>query len=158
MLPYPVLTFCLLIMWLLLNGFSFGQFVLGSFVAVFASWGLTYLRPERPKLRKWYLLPKLFAIVFYDIVVANIDVALVVLRGGRRLHKPGFVIVPLELRDHTAIALLAVVLTSTPGSAWLEYDSGQNSVLIHVLDLKDEQQWITTIKTRYERLLMEIFA
>lgn len=54
--------------------------------------------------------------------------------------------------------MLAVILTSTPGSAWLEYDSNDNSVLLHVLDIKDESIWRDTIKNRYEKLLLEIFA
>jgi len=29
---------------------------------------------------------------------------------------------------------------------------------IHVLDLVDETEWVRTIKGRYERLLLEIFA
>ena len=64
---------------------------------------------------------------------------------------------PLELRDRSALAILACIITATPGSAWLEYDAARGTVLIHVLDLIDEQQWIDTIKHRYERLLLEIF-
>jgi multicomponent K+:H+ antiporter subunit E len=30
-------------------------------------------------------------------------------------------------------------------------------LIIHVLDLVDESDWIRTIKTRYEKLLLEIF-
>ncbi len=56
-----------------------------------------------------------------------------------------------------ALAVLAVVVTSTPGTAWLEYNSLNRTVLIHVLDLVDEAEWQTLIKGRYEALLMEIF-
>ena len=56
------------------------------------------------------------------------------------------------------LAILAVIVTSTPGSAWLEYDSSRNSVFIHVLDLVDEDQWRDLLKARYEKLLLEIFA
>jgi multicomponent K+:H+ antiporter subunit E len=62
------------------------------------------------------------------------------------------------MRSPFALAVLAVILTSTPGSAWLEYDSNENSVLLHVLDLQNETVWRDTIKNRYEKLLMEIFA
>jgi multicomponent K+:H+ antiporter subunit E len=31
-------------------------------------------------------------------------------------------------------------------------------MLIHVLDLGDEDAWITLLRDRYETLLMEIFA
>ena len=68
MLPYPVLSLSLLVMWLLLNGFTVGHLILGIFVAVFASWAMASLRPQKPRLVKWYLLPKLFLVVLYDIL------------------------------------------------------------------------------------------
>lgn len=158
MLPYPILAFCLLLMWLLLNGFSWGHLVLGTLVAIFASWALASLRPDKPKLRKWWLVPKLFGVVFVDILRSNLAVAALILKGKRRPHTSGFLLLPLEIRDSTALALMAIILTSTPGSAWLEYDSRDGTVLLHVLDLIDEEQWIATIKHRYEALLLEIFA
>ena len=158
MFPYPLLTLFLLLMWLLLNGFTLGHLLLGTIVATVASWAMASLRPDKPKLKKWYLLPKLLFIVLYDIARSNIAVALVILRGRAPGHSTGFISVPLEIHDRTALAILAIVLTSTPGSAWLEYDSHDRTVLLHVLDLIDEAQWVDLIKNRYEKLLMEIFA
>jgi multicomponent K+:H+ antiporter subunit E len=157
MLPYPLLSLSLLLMWLALSGFTPGQAILGSIVAVLASWGLAALRPAKPRIRKWYLLPKLVGIVLYDILRSNIAVASILVTGGRRGRTSGFMSVPIELEDPTALAVLAVVVTSTPGTAWLEYNSLNRTVLIHVLDLVDEEEWRVLIKTRYEALLMEIF-
>jgi multicomponent K+:H+ antiporter subunit E len=153
-----VLTVSLILMWMLLSGFTPGQFILGTLVAVFASWAMASLRPDKPKLGKWYLLPKLFFIVLYDIVKSNIAVARIILRSGKPTHSPGFLTVQLDIESDTAIAVLAIVLTSTPGSAWMEYDSNDRTVLLHVLDLDNEHVWRDTIKNRYEKLLMEIFA
>lgn len=158
MLPYPILTVSLILMWLLLSGFTLGQLVMGSLVAVFASWAMASLRPDKPKLKKWWLLPKLFFIVLFDIILSNIAVAMLIIRGRKKGRKAGFLTIPLELKDRTALALLAAILTSTPGSVWLEYDSYDGSILMHVLDLEEEEQWVATIKNRYEKLLMEIFA
>lgn len=158
MFPYPVLTLFLVVMWLLLNGFTLGHFILGLIVATFASWGMASLRPDRPKLKKWHLLFKLLFIALYDIIRSNIGVASVILRGRSEGHTSCFITVPLELEDRTALAFLAVILTSTPGSAWLEYNSNDRTVLLHVLDVIDEAAWVNTIKNRYEKLLMEIFA
>ena len=157
MLPYPLLAISLVITWLLLNGWSIGHLILGSIVGVFASWGMATLRPDKPRLRKWYLLPKLFGIVMIDIIRSNIGVAKVVLKGRDKGHYSGFINISLDLEDPTALAILAVIITGTPGSAWLEYDSRQKSVLIHVLDLIDEDAWRALIKNRYEKLLLEIF-
>ncbi|SCB19892.1 Na+/H+ antiporter subunit E [Rhizobium hainanense] len=158
MLPYPLLALSLILMWLLLNGFTLGQLILGIIVAVFASWGMASLRPEKPRLRKWYLLPKLFFRVVFDVLKSNVQVAWIILRGRSRKTTPGFVVLELKVRDQIPLALLAVILTSTPGSAWLEYDSNDNTVLLHVLDLENEAQWRRTVTDRYESLLMEIFA
>ena len=59
--------------------------------------------------------------------------------------------------DEGAIAVLACIVTATPGTSWARYDAAANVVTIHVLDLIDEQAWIRQFKERYERLLLEIF-
>ena len=157
MLPYPVLTLLLILMWLLLNGFTAGHLLLGTLVAVFASWAMAALRPRKPKLAKWYLFPKLLLLLFGDILVSNLTVAWQILTKPRSRFHSQFITIPLELQDRTALSLLAIVVTSTPGSAWLEYNSNDKTVLVHVLDLKDEAAWTENLKSRYEKLLMEIF-
>ena len=157
MLPYPLLSASLVLMWLALNGFTLGHLLLGCIVSVFASWGMAALRPAEPHFGKWYLLPKLFAVVLYDIVLSNIAVVWLIVTGGRRERRSDFVTVPLDLENPIGLAVLAVVVTSTPGTAWLEYNSVRRTVLIHVLDLVDEAEWQRLIKGRYEALLMEIF-
>lgn len=158
LLPYPLLTASLLAMWLLLNGLSLGQIVLGATIAVGASNVTAALQPAKPRLKRWDLLAKLLMIVVADIWRSNIAVTRLILRGNQSRRVSGFVIVPLELRDPTGLAILACIVTSTPGTAWVEYDSTSNKLLLHVLDLVDEAHWIDLIKNRYERLLLEILA
>lgn len=158
MFPYPILTLSLLAMWLLLNDMTLGHLLLGSIIAVFASWAMAALQPEKPKLGKWYLLPKLIGLVMLDIIRSNLAVSWVILRGRARGHHSSFITLSVELEEPVALAILAVIITSTPGSAWLEYDSRQRTVLIHVLDLIDEDEWRDLLKTRYETLLLEIFS
>lgn len=154
-LPYPVLTAALTVVWMLLNSFSLGHLLLGAVVAVGASRAMTALEPSKPRLRRWQLIPWLCGIVLIDIAKSNVAVALVILR--RRARAPGFVSIPLELRDQTGLAVLACIVTSTPGTAWVEYDSASGELLIHVLDLVERQEWIDLIKNRYEATLREIF-
>ena len=156
-LPYPILTAALLVMWMLLTSFSPGQFLLGAIVAVAASRAMATLQPSKPRLRRWQLIPRLFGTVMLDILRSNVAVAGIILRGGGRGRKPGFVAIPLDLRDRTGLAVLACIVTSTPGTAWVEYANDSNILLIHVLDLIDEEEWVVLIKNRYEALLMEIF-
>jgi multicomponent K+:H+ antiporter subunit E len=156
-LPYPILAAVLLLMWMLLTSFSPGQFLLGGVIAIAASRAMAALQPSKPRLRRWQLIPRLAGIVALDILRSNIAVAGIVLRGRRRKHASGFVVIPLDLRDRTGLAVLACIVTSTPGTAWIEYAHDSNVLLIHVLDLVDEEEWVALIKNRYEALLMEIF-
>jgi multicomponent K+:H+ antiporter subunit E len=85
-------------------------------------------------------------------------VGLIVLQPKRRTHEAGFVDIPLELSDHYGLAVLACIITSTPGTLWVNFEPATGILTIHVLDLVDRDGWIRTIKNRYERPLMEIFA
>ena len=134
-----------------------GQFLLGTVVAVAASRAMAALQPSKPRLGRWQLIPRLAAIVALDILRSNAAVASIILQGRRRDRVSGFVAIPLDLRDRTGLAGLACIVTSTPGTAWIEYDPDTGILLIHVLDLVDKDQWIALIKNRYEALLMEIF-
>lgn len=154
-LPYPLLWISLTLMWLLLNGFTLGHALLGAIVALFSCWSMASLRPNKPHLRRWYLLPKLLAIFLVDVIRSNISLVRIILGNGE--PQSGFVTVKLELRDPSALSLLAVILTATPGSAWVEYEAREGKLLVHVLDLMDEESWQDLIKNRYEKLLMEIF-
>lgn len=158
LLPYPLLALSLLTMWLLLNGLSLGHFVLGSAIGIAASNVTAALQPPVSKIRRWHLLPKLLGIVLFDIWRSNVAVTRLILFPGQHRRVSGFVIVPLELRDPVALAILACIVTCTPGTAWIEYDSTASKVMIHVFDLVDEVHWIDLIKNRYERLLLEILA
>ncbi len=155
--PYPLLIASLLVMWLLLTSFSLGQLLVGTAVALVAAQGLHALQPAKPRLRRWDLLPKLVAIVLYDIVRSNIAVVTIILQGDRRQRKSGFLTIPLDLRDPMGLAILALIVTSTPGTAWLDYNSARGTLLLHVFDLVDESEWLDLIKNRYEHLLREIF-
>ena len=156
-LPYPLLTASLIVVWMLLNAFTLGHLLLGTVVAVGASRVMTALEPSKPRLRRWQLIPWLCAVVLLDIARSNIAVVAVILQGSRRARRAGFVSIPLDLRDRTGLAVLACIVTSTPGTAWVEYDSATGMLVIHVLDLVEEQEWVELIKNRYEATLQEIF-
>jgi multicomponent K+:H+ antiporter subunit E len=100
---------------------------------------------------------RLTALVLADIVRSNIAVALIILgfKGTRSVS--GFVEIPLELRDPYGLAILACIITSTPGTLWVDFTPSSGTLTIHVLDLIDRAQWVRIIKERYERPLLEIF-
>lgn len=158
-IPFPLVSAALLVLWLLLNQtLSAGHILLGSLAAILGGWSLTLLESPSARMRRPATALRLLAVVLADIVRSNIAVARIILGGGGRERKSGFVEIPLELRDPYGLAALACIITSTPGTLWVDFNPTGGTLTIHVLDLIDESEWSRTIKGRYERLLLEIFA
>ncbi|MFG1357360.1 Na+/H+ antiporter subunit E [Xanthobacter pseudotagetidis] len=158
LLPHPLLFLALLAMWLLLNqSVSPGHLVLGAIVALVASWTLSVFRMEPVRLRRPRAMVRLALRVLVDIFRSNLAVGTIILTGSRGGGRAGFMTIPLDLRSQGGLAMLAIILTATPGTLWMNYDAAKGELLLHVLDLVDEDHWTTLIKQRYERLLMEIF-
>lgn len=159
LLPFPLVSAGLFILWLLLNQtFSLGQILLGIAVGLVGGWALIALELPKPHLRRPVAVLRLAALVLADVVRSNIAVAQIILGLGRRERRPGFIQIPLDLREPYGLAVLAGIITSTPGTLWLGFDETSGTLTIHVLDLTDESEWVRIIKSRYERRLLEIFA
>jgi len=155
----PVLTVVLVALWLLLNNSaSLANVLLGLVIAVLLMRAAAQLRPVHPTLARLWTIVPLVSTVLVDIVRSNIGVARIVLGlvRDRAVHS-GFIDIPLDLRDPHGLAMLAAIITSTPGTSWAGVSEDGSSLKLHVLDLKDEDDWIRTIKDRYERPLMRIF-
>ena len=157
-LPHPVMAAAIMSAWLLLNqSLAPGHLVLG---AIFGAWLSALVgRLDLPavKLRRPHLLVVLALRVARDIVRSNIAVLTIILTGRDRQLTSGFVRVPLELTNEYGLAILACIITSTPGTIWMSYEPQDGVLLIHVFDLVDESTWIRTIVDRYERPLREVF-
>jgi len=158
LVPFPTVSAGLLVLWLLLNGLSAGHILLGGAVALIGGWAFAALEPPKMRLRRPLAVLRLTAFVFADIVRSNVAVARLILGLEPRRWASGFVDVPLELRNPYGLATLACIITSTPGTLWVDFNEASGTLTIHVLDLVDETEWVRTIKGRYERLLLEIFA
>ena len=159
LLPYPIASASFLAFWLLLNqSLSLGHLLLGAAAGLVGGWSLAALKQPKARPRRLATMARLAGLVSADIVRSNIAVARIILGLEQRGYTSGFVEIPLELRDPYGLATLACIITSTPGTLWVEFDAATGMLTIHVLDLIDKTTWIRTIKGRYERALLEIFA
>ena len=107
-----------------------------------------------PRLRG---IPVLIWLVLDDVVRSNFAVLRIVLGPSSRARTAGFLPIPLELRHTGGLAVMACIITATPGTSWARYDAARNILTIHVLDLVDDDAWVRMFKQRYERRLQEIF-
>ena len=158
LLPTPLLSAALFVLWLLLNRtLGAGHLLLAGLLAVAIPLLTAGLRPVPVRIRRPGVALRLLLTVASDSVRSNIAVMRLLLRPGSRRHPPGFVQVPLELRDPNALAALALIVCLTPGTAWAELSLDRTALLLHALEVDDAGAMAAQIKTRYERPLMEIF-
>jgi multicomponent K+:H+ antiporter subunit E len=156
-LPHPWFALWLLVAWLLLQqSLAVPTIVLGIVLALVLSWALGKLDLPRVRVRSLGTLLMLLVRVFGDIVRSNFAVARTIMSPRSRVSS-GFVSIPLEMTSPYALALLACIITATPGTVWVSHDSAHRVLVIHVLDLVDEAGWIARIKRRYEQPLLRIF-
>lgn len=157
-LPMPVHSLLLLLVWLLLNNtLAPGHLLLGTLLALVIPLLCAPLQTPQPSVRRPLLALRYILRVLGDIVVANLEVARLVLGPMRKLQ-PAFVAVPLDLAEAFPQTVLASTVSLTPGTVSAELSEDRRWLYVHALHLTDEQALIDTIKSRYEAPLKEIFA
>lgn len=155
-----VLPGVLLALWLFLNdSASPGNIALGAAIAIGLTVALraSQLRPLQARPKHLATMLRLIGHVAVDITRSNIAVASLIWAGRRMQATSGFINIPLRIRDPHGLAALACIVTYTPGTVWADYSEDDSLLTLHVLDLKDESEWLHIIQERYERPLMEIF-
>lgn len=166
LMPAPVRSSMLFVVWLLLNNSVAPIHLLAATILAIGIPLLTAgFRDKQTRFRHWRKAIGYFFKVLLDILLANIQVIRLVL-GPNRLLKPGFVLVPLDLKQALPLTILACTVSLTPGTVSAEIlpyqdetdeDVGERFLLVHVLDLPDEAALIQEIKQRYEQPLREMF-
>ena len=156
--PHPFLTLMLACVWTILqNEVSSGMVVFGILLGVIIPWGTSIWWPDTPK---GFHLGKMITysiLVVWDIIIANIQVAWIVLSVPNSKLKPAWIVIPLELHQPEAITILAGTITLTPGTVSADLSDGGHSLLVHVLHTDDPDAVTEEIMTRYQRRLKEIF-
>lgn len=156
-LPHPLLTPILTLVWLLLNNsLAPGHIVLG----VLLGWAIPHFTlvfwPDRVRIYRLGSLVRFTGVFLYDVLVANVAVARLVLAGPKALH-PLFVTVPLDLTNDLGLSLLANTICLTPGTVSARLSPDRRSLLVHALYCTDADELVRTIKARFEAPLREIF-
>jgi multicomponent K+:H+ antiporter subunit E len=157
--PHPVLTLLLAVVWIiLLNGFSAGMAVFGLIIGTIIARITAAFWPERPGGFRVGKMISYALLVMWDILVANVQVAWIVLTVPNAKLKPAWITIPLDLRTPEAITLLAGTITLTPGTVSADLSQSGHYLLVHVLHTDDADAERDLIKTRYEARLKEIFV
>ena len=158
LLPHPLLTLMLTVIWqLLVNKVTPNSLLFGFFLGLLIPFVTQPHWPNRPKLKSPLRLASYVLLVFWDIVMANITVARIILFMPNSKRQPTWVSIPLEIRTPEAIAMLGGTITMTPGTLTADISSDGRYLLVHCLHAPNPDEVRDEIKTRYERRLKEIF-
>lgn len=156
--PHPLLTVLLTLVWLLLvNRFSWNSVLFGFFLGVLIPFVIRPYWPNMSRMRNPLKIAEYIAVVMYDIVMANVTVAYLVLFRRVSDLQPAWIAIPLRLRTPEAITVLAGTITLTPGTVSCDLSDGGHNLLVHCLHAPDPDSVKDEIIERYESRLMEIF-
>ncbi|MFW5967980.1 MAG: Na+/H+ antiporter subunit E [Persicimonas sp.] len=157
LLPRPIFSVVLLAMWLLAFGsISPGHILLGGLFALAVPALFQEFWPEAPALKSVSALVSYLFVVGFDIVVANLNVARLIL-GPNDNMQPAWLEIPLDIDHPYAISILASSISLTPGTVSSNLSGTADTLLVHALDCPDEEAEIERIKSRYEARLKEVF-
>lgn len=124
--------------------------------------GWLLLRLTRPLggegLRRVRLLQLTGFLLFFakGVVVANLRVAAAVLAPAGRL-RPAIVAVPLTVDREAEVALLASLITLTPGTLVLEVSPDRRTLYVHAMATEGPEELRREIQQGFERRVLEVF-
>ncbi len=157
-LPTPLLSAALIALWLVLNrSLGAGDLILAVLLGVAVPALLAPLRPARPRIRHAGAILRLIAVVGHDVIESNWQVFRTLVTRPGRPTQARFVRIPLQLREPSALAALAMITTVVPGTVWCELARDGSALLLHVWHAPDEAAFVAFYKQRYEAPLLKIF-
>lgn len=156
--PHPYLSLTLVVLWfLLVNQWKLGSLVMAIILATIIPLLTSAWWPDRPRVKRPFALAAYALLVLWDVIVANFQVARIVLFMPRAKIQSAWITVPLDLTSPEAISLLAGTITMTPGTLTADTSACGRALLVHALHAPDPDAVRDDIKARYESRLQRIF-
>ena len=158
LIPHPGLSVLIVIVWAVMVGdLTFATLFLGAVVAIAVPLFTAPWWMGRPKLR---LGPAIgyCSVVLWDIVIANFEVAAIILFKPNHALQPTWLTIPLELTTPEAITVFAGTISLTPGTVSADVSACGQYLLVHALHAPDPGAEVAKVKARYETRLKEVFV
>ena len=157
-LAHPWLSLLIAVGWLLLQGsLAPVHWIWAAVFGLVLPWATHDFIGPASRVRPSWLLVRLVLTVLWDIVVANVTVARLVLDPTRE-PQPAWLRVRHGLEDPRAVVLLATIITTTPGTISCVIEEARGEILVHALDAPRGAPAVAAeIVQRYATPLREIF-
>ncbi|MFE8702383.1 Na+/H+ antiporter subunit E [Cytobacillus sp. FJAT-54145] len=129
-----------------LVGYFFGLLIIFTFRRFFHS---------RFYLLRVIAVLNLILIFIKELLLSNIAVLKVILKPKLDI-RPGIFALQTDLKEEWEITVLANLITLTPGTLVVDVSHDNKTLYIHAMDLEDAQEAIDSIKTTFEKAIMEV--
>ena len=108
-------------------------------------------------VRRVRRLASLALLFLYELVMSAVRVFKLVLTPDLSKLQPGFIAFPLTVDRDFEIALLANLITLTPGTLSVDVSDNRRTLYIHAIHVPDPEAMKADIATGFERKIMEAF-
>lgn len=146
------------LIWAFLHtSYSLVDFLFGYLVGILL---LLFFKARTGRIREFYLFKvwkilHLTLVFFKQLVISNFDVLYHTLQPKLKI-KPGIIQFPLEVESSEGIALLANIISLTPGTLSMEVSEDKKTLFVHVLNIDDADTIRKRIKSNFEGKIREV--
>jgi multicomponent Na+:H+ antiporter subunit E len=152
-----VSNLALAVLWMAISGV---WSALGFFVGFVIGALIVSILPSNGKSPRYgirlFRIGKLFAVFLKELSLSVYRVARLVLSPEMKFT-PGIFLFPLTVTSDFEIALLANLVTLTPGTLTVDVTDDRKSLLVHAVDCPDPDAARKDIAEGFERLILEAF-
>lgn len=150
------LNLTLMAMWVASTGsFSYSNSALGFLVGFIVLWWLQALLGPTAYFRKLPMTLWFSVLFLWEVLKSNLRVAWDVITPSR-FRRPGIVAVPLDAKSDLEIAVLANLITLTPGSLCVDVSEDRRTLYVHAMFVEEPDQVRREIKQRFERWILAL--
>ena len=151
---YPIEFLFFASLWLLLTEFSWNQFLFAVIFSILDCAILVRLLIKPLSFKSFKALVFLIFYVIFDSIKSHFYIIRSLLKTKEnRLSGPVFLEVTLNKKR--TIALLAIILTLTPGTVWVAYNQNKGQICLYMFDKAFEETFKTTFYNIYIKLLKQ---
>ncbi len=149
----------LALLWTAVTGdFTFDNLVLGGVIGFVALWLMRNQIVQPTLFRRFGRALSLMGLFLFQLSLSATRVAILVIRPDMRRHlKPAIVAFPLSVKSDPEIALLANMITLTPGTLSVDVSNDKKTLFVHALSVPDREALIAAIANGFEAKIKEVF-
>lgn len=156
-MPFQILlNFFLAFLWMFLTGsFSLSSFIIGYFLGLLVIFAMRRFFQTRLYIFRVWAIIRLTVLFTYELIKANIEVLVIVLRPKMDL-KPGIFKYDTKLEHGWEVTLLSLLITLTPGTLVVDVSDDNSTLYIHALNASDIKGNVASIREGFEKAIMEV--